>query len=45
MNDNEFKWIEEVPDYLGFENLKFEPHKLSKDLPKDMLLHYNFRNM
>lgn len=27
-------WIKEVPDYLGFENLEFRPHKLAISFPE-----------
>lgn len=26
-------WIEEIPNYLTFENLVFKPHRLTKGLP------------
>ena len=30
---DEFDWIDDVPNYVNFENLEFKPHQLAQGLP------------
>ncbi len=41
----EFDWIKDVPDYIGFENLEFEPHEIRKGLENLDLLPGGLRDL